>query len=456
MRQRKGLLALLTLILAVSMFLTACGGNNSNNNESANNNGGNNQQQSSNDTNGGEEEAPKEVEFTIGYAPGDPAGRQAHANMIEAFMEAYPHITVKDITDTSSGSYLDWLKTKDAVGEYPDLVELRDVQTFVEAGRAAELPEELHGLFKDLPDFEGKYYVAPMTGNPPLGIIYSKQAYEDAGITELPQNYDEFLEIQQKLKDSGISPIVVGGKDVWHMGFWINKFLGDYVLGPDPNWNSKKIAKETSFTDDNVVQAMTDFKELFQNYVDDGWLSTADNQTASVLISGKAAQLFSGPWMFGQIEEADPNFEFGFYVIPDREGELTVNGASTLAGWSMSVEAVKDPDKKAAMTEYIKFFFEPENYAKHLEALNALPTTKAEVSYEASEQFEEVLKIVNDPTPTRTKMINNFWGENKIPTQFRDWFYKLMQEMVLEDGDVVEYMQRADAEFDSLVEATSK
>ncbi|MCL6460119.1 MAG: extracellular solute-binding protein, partial [Gorillibacterium sp.] len=424
---KKQMVTLLSLILALSVILTACGGNNNKASESP---------KASTPASSAASEPPKDVTITLAYAPGDPAVRQAMVTSIKAFTEAYPYIKVKDISETGSASYLDWLKTKDAVGEYPDIAELRDVQVFVEAGRVAELPADLLDLFNNVPELEGKKYVAPIVGTAPQGLIYSKKAYADAGITELPKTWDEFITIQEKLKASGITPLVVGAKDVWHMGFWVNKFLIDQVYAGDPDWNSKRTAKQVSFTDANVVQAITDYKDLFTKYADKGWLSTADNQTASVLVSGKAAQLFSGPHMFSQIAEADPSFEFGFYTIPDRNGQLNLLGLPNLAGWSLSAEAAKDPDKVEAMRTFIRFFFSAEPYTKFLKAGNQLPSTKEKISYESSEQFQQVLDYVNDPNVVKSLAINNWWGENAIPTQFRDWFYKLLQELVVKNGDV--------------------
>ncbi|WP_373232320.1 ABC transporter substrate-binding protein [Cohnella sp.] len=449
---KKQMFTLLSLILALSVILSACGGNNNKASESPAASS-----PAASSPAASETPAPKEVEFTIGYAPGDPATRQAMVESIKAFTDANPNIKIKDISETGSASYLDWLKTKDAVGEYPDLVELRDVQVFVEAGRVAELPADLLDIFNTVPELDGKKYVAPILGNAPQGIIYSKKAYADAGVTELPKTWDDFIAIQEKLKATNISPIVVGGKDIWHMGFWLNKFLIDQVYVNDPKWNSKRTAKQVSFTDANVVQAMTDYKDLFSKYVDKGWLSTADNQTASILVSGKAAQLFSGPWMFGQIAEADPSFEFGFYAIPDRSGNVIVNGLPQLAGWSLSAEASKDADKVEAMKSFIRFFYSTETYTKWLKTANALPATKEAITYEASEQFTQVLAYVNDANVKKSLMINNWWGEDAIPPQFRNWYYKLMQELVVKkDGDVLEYMKQADTEYDNQVVANKQ
>ncbi|MDN4087618.1 ABC transporter substrate-binding protein [Paenibacillus polymyxa] len=425
------------LVLTTTMFLGACSGSNS-------------------DTNGTESDHEVEkVSFTIGYASGDPAAKKAIADTIQRFMEANPDIKVKDYSENSSSSYLDWLKTKDAVGEFPDLVEMRDTEVFADAGKIVELPSDLVQLLDSPPAVEGKVWNAPLSMNAPQGIIYSKKAYADAGITELPKTYDEFIAIQEKLKASGMTPLVVGGKDIFHMGFWVNKFLIDDVYSKDPNWNSKKTAKKVGFTDENVVQAMTDYKELFKNYVDKGWLSTPDNQTASFLITGKAAQLYSGTWMFSQIEEADPNFEYGFYAVPDRKGKVNIIGLPSPAGWSLSAEVAKDPEKTEAIKKFIRFFFEPEQYSQYLASINGIPSTKEKVKYKTGEAMQVALDLMNDPNVTKSLAINNWWGENLIQPQFRNWFYKKLQEMVVNDGDVKTYMQQVDTEYDNQVKANS-
>ncbi len=423
--------------LAAILLLTACRGHGTGN---------------SLVTSGGAAEPKKEVHFSIAYAAGDPATKQAIAATIEAFMQAHPDIIIQDSSELSSSAYLDWLKLKDAVGEFPDLVEIRDTDAFASAGKIVELPSGLLELFDNLPQVNGKVWNAPLFVSAPQGIIYSKQAYARAGITRLPQTYGEFLDIQKKLKAVGMTPLVVGAKDIFHLGFWVNKFLIDEVYDKDPDWNAKRTAKQVSFTDHNVVQAMTNFKELFQTDVNEGWLSTNDNQTASMLTSGKAAQLYSGTWMFSQIEEADPGFEYGFYALPDRSGKRNVVGLPSPTGWSLSAEAAKDTEKTEAIKEFIRFFFAPEPYSKFLAGINGLPSTKEKITYDTGEQMQEALKLMADPDVTKSLMINNWWGDNLIPPDFRNWFYKLLEEMILTDGDVTEYMNRADREYDRQVQ----
>ncbi|WP_284640688.1 ABC transporter substrate-binding protein [Paenibacillus silviterrae] len=439
----KKLSTILASAMAMSLVLTACGGGNSG---------------SAPADNAGTGGAPqkKQVSFTIGYATGDPASKQALADSIAAFSKANPHIKITDLSEGGSQAYLDWLKTKDAVNEFPDLVEMRDTQLFADAGKLAELPAELVGLFSDAPKVNGKNYTAPLAGTAPQGIIYSKKAYSDAGVTELPKTYDEFLTIQEKLKAKGMTPITFGGKDIFHWGFWVNKFLMDEVFADDPNWNSKRTKGQVSFTDAGPKKAMESLNELFaKGYVDKGYLSTADNQTASMLVTGKAAQLFSGPWMFGQIAQADPKFEFGWYPVPDRKGRIVVNGLNSQQGWALSTKASQDADKKAAITEFVKFFFSKDQYSKYLKAVNGIPTTKEAVTYDATPQMKAVLDVMGNPKTVKSLQINSFWGENTMPPQWRNWYYKLIQEWLAKGDFSDAYLKKMDAEWDANVKANA-
>jgi raffinose/stachyose/melibiose transport system substrate-binding protein len=437
----------LTGIAALALVLSACGGNSASNSTSAPSPAGT----------PAAAQPKKDVSFSVIYATGDPATKQAVVDSLAAFMKANPNIKIKDLSETTSAAYLDFLKTKDAVGEFPDLVEMRDTQLFADSGKIVELPKELLGLFESVPQVNGKVYNAPISLPAPQGIIYSKKMYADAGITEEPKTYADFITAQEKLKAKGISPIVVGGKDVFHWGFWINKYLIDEVFMKDPDWNSKRNQGKVSFTDEGPMKAMELFSDLFKNgYVDKGFMSTADNQTASMLVTGKAASLFSGPWMFPQIVQADPKFEFGWYPVPDQKGAANVVGIAQPSGWSLSTAAAKDPDKTAAISEFIKFFFSKEQYAKYLKSASAIPSTKEKITYESTPQLQEVLTMMADPNVKKSLQINNFWGENQMPQQFRNWFYKLAQEWLIKGDFNVEYMKKADIEWDTEVKAMKK
>ena len=53
-----------------------------------------------------------------------------------------------------------------------------------------------------------------------VGFWYNKDLFAQAGITEPPATWEEFLADVQKLKDAGITPIALAGGDKWPAMFY--------------------------------------------------------------------------------------------------------------------------------------------------------------------------------------------------------------------------------------------
>ena len=119
--------------------------------------------------------------------------------IVNRFNETYQDITVT-IQPGNGGAYSEVpLKTKESVGEFPDVMEMRDTPMYVRAGMLEPLPEDIISLFKTTVAFDRKTYTAPLSGENTQGIIYNKKYFDDNGFTE-PKTYDEFMELCQKIK----------------------------------------------------------------------------------------------------------------------------------------------------------------------------------------------------------------------------------------------------------------
>jgi hypothetical protein len=76
-------------------------------------------------------------------------------------MRLNPHVTIVEKL-SNEGSYLDAIRTLDAVGELPDLIE-RNTPQFVRAGKLGVLPDDnIANLFEITAPFDGKVYTAPI------------------------------------------------------------------------------------------------------------------------------------------------------------------------------------------------------------------------------------------------------------------------------------------------------
>ncbi|MDO4293009.1 MAG: ABC transporter substrate-binding protein [Eubacteriales bacterium] len=384
-------------------------------------------------TTAGESVVTEPTDLTFIFADGDEGMKTAMNEIVNRFNEAYPDITVT-IEPGNGGAYSEFLKTKDSVGEFPDIMEMRDTAMYVRAGKLAELPEEITSLFQTTTEFEGAVYTAPLGGENTNGIIYNKTYFDENGFAE-PTTYEEFLELCQAIQEKGdMAPLVVGGQDIWHMGFWFHKAYNDQVLSQDPEFIKHCYEGTKDFTDETVKATFTELQDIMQ-YAQDGWTSTPDAQITTFLVSDMAAMMYSDTHMFSNIQQADPSFEMGWFAVPSPDGKTRLVGGAGIGGLAISAEAAQDPNKKAAGEAFIKFFFQPENYKLYCESLSAIPTTVDKPQLDVLPVFQEVIdatETADDLAP----MWNGRVGDNELPPDFRNFTYKTLVEVLQGTRDI--------------------
>lgn len=375
--------------------------------------------------------APTDLTFI--FADGDEGAKESMNEIVNRFNEQYPDITVT-IEPGNGGAYSELIKTKDSVGEFPDVMEMRDTAIYVRAGKLEPLSDEIVGLFKTTTDFDGKVYTAPLAGENTNGIIYNKTYFDANGLTE-PTTYDEFLTLCQTIKDKGdMAPLVVGGQDIWHMGFWFHKAYNDQVLSQDPDFIEHCYDGSKDFSDPTFKATFEELQTIMQ-YAQDGWSSTPDAQITTFMVNNMAAMMYSGTHMFSQIAEATTEMEIGWFPVPSPDGKLRLVGGGGVGGLAISAEAAKDPDKKAAAEAFIKFFYAPENYVVYCEKLNAIPATVDEPDMNVAPVLEEVIEATGEADEL-APMWNGRSGNNELPPDFRNFTYKTLVEVLQGTRDI--------------------
>ncbi|MDR2750237.1 MAG: ABC transporter substrate-binding protein, partial [Clostridiales bacterium] len=288
--------------------------------------------------------------------------------------------------------------------------------------------DNIKSLFKTTTAFDGKVYTAPFAGENTNGILYNKKYFTEKGLS-IPGTWDEFLALCKTIKDLGdMSPLVIGGQDIWHMGFWFHKLYADDVLSSDPDFIKHCYEGTAKFSDERFVKTITDMQELFQ-YAQDGWTSTPDAQITTFLVGEMSAMMFSGTHMFTQVADADSSFELGWFPVPDRQGVQRLVGGAGIGGLSLSAESAKDPAKQAAFDKFLLYFFEKANYKLFLETMSYLPVTVDAPSVEGTDVYVAVTEAVKT-ADFLSPMWNGFHGDNELPPDFRNFTYKTAVEVI--------------------------
>lgn len=197
-------------------------------------------------------------------------GTAQYTDMVEKLCQDYKEET---------GVTLEWeipgdepytvLKARFASGEAPDIIDLQcgDYDTWYE--RCVDLSgeswtEHVYEASLNGGSWEGKVYGLPyaMEGS---GIIYNKDLFEQAGITEIPQTISELEEVCEKLQSAGIQPF----GEAWGDWGFLMHILGIPFTYEGASETAQRLsAKEESFSD---MKYMDDFFNFYDLTLDYGW-----------------------------------------------------------------------------------------------------------------------------------------------------------------------------------------
>ena len=372
----------------------------------------------------------KGTEITLVFADGDEGAKRSFNEIVNKFNASHPGMTVT-IQPGNGGNYSEFVKTKDSVGEFPDIVEMRgEAAMYVRAGKLAPLPAELTDLFlSPMVLDDGNIYTVALAGENTMGVIYNKAYFDKLGIAE-PKTYDEFIAACEKIKAAGdMSPLVVGGGDLWHMGFLFNKVWDDQVISRDKDFIAHCYDGSKNFADESVKAVFAEISQIM-SYAQKGWASTPDAQLTTFLVNDMAAMMYSGTHMFSQVIAADPSFQMGWFPVPSPDGKLRMVGGSGISGLAVSTECQKDSAKWEVAIEFLKFFYQPENYLIYCKALSSTPVTKDAPDLSDNVYLAEVIDALGK-ADSLSPMWNSKAGVNELPPDFRNFTYKTTVEVLL-------------------------
>ncbi len=172
---------------------------------------------------------------------------------------------------------------------------------------------------------EGRIYGLP-TNVSQVGFFYNKALMEQAGVDiDSIATWDDFLAAVQQIKDAGITPIAVGGADLWPLHFYWS-YLAMRIAGQE-GMEAAKAGEGAGFADEAFVAAGEEFKRLIDlEPFQEGAMGMTWPASAGFFGDGNAAIMLMGNWFLGtqRGESADgeglSNDELGFFSFPIVEG----------------------------------------------------------------------------------------------------------------------------------------
>jgi raffinose/stachyose/melibiose transport system substrate-binding protein len=305
------------------------------------------------------------------YATGDATWNEVVAAVTEAFNAQSANVVVEPEPLPAAADYATALKTIDATGNWPALVDMRDTLTYMEAGKIAPIPESVTALLSDevySPAEDGSVYIVPSTalnGEIGFNIVYDKDYFEANGLA-VPTTYAEFIALMDAIKANGDVPLAMAAAEVWPSDqIWKPLAAPTFAQYSESGgfWNTVE-AGEATIAD--LREPMERLKTITDEYALEGWQSTQDAQTSTLLVNGQAIMATSsaGLGRLNDIAKVDPDYNAGLFIIPADDGTLnvlknSVNG-ETASGIAISKQAQDDGAQYDAAVEFLEYYYSVE------------------------------------------------------------------------------------------------
>ena len=340
------------------------------------------------DTKAAEEkkEPVKLVFWNTTFKTSDDTGRftkeeLAFNKALKEFQEKNAHIKI-EVVDQSYDNIPNLFKAAGLAKNGPDMAILwagsftNDYKDFILPQDKYYTPEEIEKFqkltmcrtnFKD----DGGLLGTPIESTS-LNIFYNKELFKKAGVDENanPATWEEFIQMCQKLKDAGVTPLMLGDKEGWHSTWIICEFLTD-LYGPTEIF--KYGTGEIKPTDPNFITAMqawVDFQKL--GFTNKDYYTMTSDDSKSKFLAGEAAMRIGGSW--DTAEYADGLKEnAGTFMIPaiSKDAPFADYLCSQFSNNIVVTNYSAHPEE--AM-QFLKYITSPEFQKLHYEQTGNLPS----------------------------------------------------------------------------------
>ena len=224
--------------------------------------------------------------------------------------------------------------------------------------------------------YDGKKYLVPLTLHW-VGFFYNKALFEEVGV-EVPQTWDELVEVAEAFKEAGIPAFALGSMNRWPGQFWFDMIL---LRTAGDEYRTKLMNGEASYTDDEVVRAFGLWKEL----VDAGYFFPDANaydwdEAANFVANGEAGMTLMGTWISGQLKDAlekTPGEDYDYFAFPVIDEGVPHASLGPIDGFVVPADAANPEAAKA----FVTYLTDPKvQLAFALGAGNLAPSLMADTS----------------------------------------------------------------------------
>ncbi len=161
--------------------------------------------------------------------------------------------------------------------------------------------------------YEGGKHGVPFTFKAEA-VYYNKGLFEQAGIEQEPQSYDELVDVAEQLKQAGIPAFTFGGTVNWHV-----MRLMDVILEAKCGAETHDALKNMEVSWAETPCATESFEEMkmwAENYILTPFMGIDQAQSFNLFVAERAAMMLEGDWLVQQLSENTDLSKFGLFPFP--------------------------------------------------------------------------------------------------------------------------------------------
>lgn len=301
---------------------------------------------------------------------------------LDAFNQKYPTIQIEY---NSYSDYENEVGAQIESGDYPDVLFIPGSVSadqyddyFEPLGTREELGKKYNYL-QSSKMVDNTIYGIPSSAYV-NGLIYNKEVFDKAGITDTPKSIDEFLECLSMIKErTDAIPFYTNYAAGWTLQAWEQyPFI---AMTGDPDYKQNGFVNEL----DPFLEGTTHYEvyQLLYNIVKDGLCEEKPEesdweQSKAMLNEGKIGCMAIGSWALKQVQDAGSNPDaVGYMPFPNE-----VNGKQYMTIVTDYCYGInKNSTRKEAARKYIDFMLDESGYALDHEVLSLVKTDPILESY---------------------------------------------------------------------------
>jgi ABC-type glycerol-3-phosphate transport system substrate-binding protein len=337
---------------------------------------------------------------------GTPDAQAFWDSMKQAFEEAHPRLTVavESYALASGQSRDDKLFAALAAGTVADAwthdVTRSYQQPLVDKGALLPLDDyyrtmpglkQIFAWARDRAKLQGKIYGVPMAAEF-IAAYFNKGVFERAGIRDLPRTFAEFVDVNDRVKKTGLTPMAVQKErtnpghnySTYLMGLIGRAGYEELLLDGKRSWDKEPGVRQAAET------LVTMQKRGFM------LLDVLTNEEADVKVdfpNGKTAIWITGMWnegAFQKSKQANPGFDYDFFILPPQNPAIPPTLAGGLGDGAEVWAQTRNRDGAA---EWLDWSIGPAGQRLRVETQKTVPTLPYSPSdFKVDDQFRRVLQ----------------------------------------------------------------